>query len=381
MTPAGPDRSGPAEVLDRGVFSVTFDGSGRSLTGWVVVDSLVDAIAMGGTRMTPSVTEAEVRALARAMTTKLGLVGLPIGGAKAGVVERDGGRNKLLRTFGRAVAPLLHGGIHLGCDLGVTQADRKLFHQAAGYDVRERPRSAGLPMDWAAYWAPLTDIVGFGVGVATLTALRRVSPRPGQRVVVQGFGMVGRAVATFLERAGHRVVGVADVLGTVSAAGGLPVDRLLAVTDPAGTLDRAALPPEVCCSAEPDAWLDVDTDVLVLAANRDAVDEHNVHRVRAGLVVEGGNLCCSAGAKAALSLAGTCLVPDVVANVGGAAAGGCALTGTVPFDLPPAQMAAWVHAFVERHVRQNTQDVLELAESSAGDPVPLLLAARRRPAA
>ena len=367
-------------MLDREVFSVTLDGSERSLTGWVVVDSLVDSIAMGGTRLTPSVTEEEVRALARAMTTKLDLIGLPIGGAKAGVVEREGARTELLRTFGRAVGPLLHGGVHLGCDLGVTQADRKLIYESAGYDVRQRPRSAGLPMDWGAYWAPLTDIAGFGVGVATVTALRRVSPRLGQRVVVQGFGMVGRAVATFLERAGHHLVGVVDVLGTVSAPGGLPVDRLLAATDAAGTLDRAALPPELTRSAEPDAWLELDADVLVLAANRDALDEHNVDRLRAGLVVEGGNLCCSAQAKAALSLGGTCVVPDVVANVGGAAAGGCALTGTVPFDLPPAQMAAWVHAFVERHVRQNTEDVLEIAQSSAGDPVPLLQAARRRPA-
>ena len=375
MTPARPPRT--SYPIDRDVFSVTFDGSERALTGWVVVDSLVDSIAMGGTRMTPSVTEEEVRALARAMTTKLGLIGLPIGGAKAGVVQRDGSRTEQLRTYGRAVAPLLHGGIHLGCDLGVTQADRKLVYEAAGYDVRERPRSAGLPMDWGAYWAPLTGIAGFGVGVATVTALRRVSPRGGRRVVVQGFGMVGRAVASFLERAGHRLVGVVDVLGTVSAPGGLAVDRLLAATDPAGTIDRAALPPEVTCSAEPDAWLDLDTDVLVLAANRDAVDEHNVHRVRAGLVVEGGNLCCSSQAKATMSLAGVCVVPDVVANAGGAAAGGCALTGTVPFDLPPAQIAAWVHTFVERQVRRNTQEVLDIAESSSGDPVPLLLAARR----
>ena len=361
--------------MDRDVFSVTLDGSGRALTGWVVVDSLVDSMAMGGTRMTPDVTEEEVRALARGMTTKLGLVGLPIGGAKAGVVDR-GDRGGTLQAFGRAVAPLLHGGIHLGCDLGVTPSERALFHHAAGYDVRERPRSAGLPMDWGSYWAPLTDITGFGIGVATLTALERSARSGGSRVVVQGFGMVGRAVGTFLQGAGHRVVGIADVLGTLSAADGLPVDRLLALTDAHGTIDRAALPPEVVRSAEPDAWLDLDTDVLVLAANRHAVTTDNVHRLRAGLVVEGGNLCCSAGAKAMLAGAGIPVVPDVVANAGGACAGGCALTGTVPFDLPPAQMAAWVHDWVAERVRRNTREVLDIAESSPVDPVPVLLAAR-----
>ena len=189
--------------------------------------------------------------------------------------------------------------------------------------------------------------------------------------------MVGRSVAAFLEEHGHRVVGAADVLGTVSAPGGLPVGRLIAATDPAGTIDRRRLPNRVATSSRPEAWLDLDADVLVLAANKDAVNQDNAHRVRAGLVVEGGNLCCSARAKAALSLAGVTVIPDVVANAGGAAAGGCALTGTVPFDLPPKQMAAWVFDWVEAHVQRNTREVLEIAAASATDPVAVLLASRR----
>ena len=53
--------------------------------GWVVVDSTVAGRSTGGLRMLPDVTEAELRLLARAMTLKFGLLGLPQGGAKAGV--------------------------------------------------------------------------------------------------------------------------------------------------------------------------------------------------------------------------------------------------------------------------------------------------------
>jgi glutamate dehydrogenase (NAD(P)+) len=361
--------------IEGGVFTVTLDGGEGSLRGWVVVDSLVDSMAMGGIRMTDSVTEDEVRALAGGMTDKLTLVGLPLGGAKAGVVGGTAAREDTLRWFGRAVAPLLHGGVHLGCDLGVTQADRALVHEAAGYDVRERPRSSGLPMDWATYWAPLTDVTGFGVGIATTTALER-SSGGSRRVVVQGFGMVGRAVAEFLEERGHRVVAVADVLGTVSDPRGLAVSKLVDVTDELGTIDRSRLPGGARSAPGSDAWLDVDADVLVLAANKDAIDAGNVHRVRTGLVVEAGNLCCTLPAKAALAERGVTVVPDVVANVGAAAVSGCALTGTVPFDLPPREMAAWLHEWVAVRVRRNTEDFLEIATSS-DDPLSELLADRR----
>jgi glutamate dehydrogenase (NAD(P)+) len=354
---------------------VTLDGEDDSLRGWVVVDSLVDSIAMGGIRMTDSVTEGEVRALARGMTEKLTLIGLPIGGAKAGVVGGASDRDQILRSFGRSVAPLLHGGVHLGCDLGVTQSDRALVHEAAGYDVRDRPRSAGLAMDWPTYWSPLTNVTGFGVGIATTTALERMGGGA-RRVVVQGFGMVGRAVAGFLQARGHRVVAVADVLGTVADPHGLSISELIAATDDLGTIDRRRLPAELTSNRQRDAWLDVDADVLVLAANKDAVDSGNVERVRPTLVVEAGNLCCTARAKAVLAERGVTIVPDVIANVGAAAVSGCALTGTVPFDLPPRKMAVWLHEWVAVRVRRNTEDFLELSRSS-DDPLAALLATRR----
>ncbi|MGW6919254.1 Glu/Leu/Phe/Val dehydrogenase dimerization domain-containing protein [Kitasatospora sp. NPDC054939] len=355
-------------------FVVSLNGAGSPVRGWVVVDSLENSLAMGGTRLTASVTEEEVRGLARGMTEKLTLVGLPIGGAKAGIVATEEQRDEALRSFGRTVAPLLHGGIHLGCDLGVTPADRAVFFAEAGYDPQRR---VGLPYPWRTYYEPLVDATGHGVGVSAVTALEVLGRSESARVVVQGFGTVGRAVAQFLEDRGHRIVAVADVRGTVSAER-LPVAELLSVTDGFGRIDHARLPDGVTVSTEPDAWLDVDADILVLAAQKDAVNAGNAHRVRAALVVEGGNLTSSADAKAKLAAAGVTLVPDVVANVGGAAAAGLALTRTVPFELPGDARKQWVFDWIGDRVRDNTRDLLEIAAGAAGDPLPALLAARRQ---
>ncbi|OLE23243.1 MAG: glutamate dehydrogenase [Catenulispora sp. 13_1_20CM_3_70_7] len=358
-------------------FVVHLNGAGGPVTGWVVVDSLVDGLAMGGTRMTGSVSEEEVRGLARGMTEKLTLVGLPIGGAKAGIVSDGADRERTFRTFGRTVKPLLHGGIHLGIDLGVTPADRAVFFEAADYDPRHRARAVDMPMDWRTYYEPLIDCTGHGVGVAAITALEASGHGSSARVVVQGFGAVGRAVARFLEERGHRIVAVADVDGTISADR-LPVSALEAATDEFGSIDRGRLPEGWRKAGEPDAWLDVEADLLILAAQKDALNAENVHRLRAPLIVEGGNLTSSAEARQKAAASGAVLVPDVVANVGGAAAAGLAIARVVPFDLPAEARKQWVFDWVGEKVRTNTRELLEIAAAAPGDALPQLLASRRK---
>ncbi|MDT7915712.1 MAG: Glu/Leu/Phe/Val dehydrogenase dimerization domain-containing protein, partial [Candidatus Caldarchaeales archaeon] len=53
--------------------------------GWLVSDFLVLGRCWGGIRIQPDVTLAETRLLARVMTLKSALAGIPIGGAKIGI--------------------------------------------------------------------------------------------------------------------------------------------------------------------------------------------------------------------------------------------------------------------------------------------------------
>ncbi len=357
-------------------FTVRLHGSGGEIDGWVVVDSLYDGLAMGGVRRTAGVTEAEVASLARDMTDKFTLVRLPIGGAKGGIVADGADREETFRTFGRTVKPLLHGGIHLGIDMGVTPADRAVFFAAADYDPRYRRGVPDMPIDWRTYYEPLIDCTGHGVGVAAVAALEQLGHRSAARVVIQGFGAVGRAVARFLEQRGHVVVGVADIEGTLSADR-IPLDALAAATDEYGRIDRAQLPEHLVRSAEPDAWLDLDADLLVLAAQQHALNAENAHRLRAALVVEGANIASSPEAREKIRAAGAVLVPGVIANIGGAGSAALAVTRVVPFDLPAEVRKTWVFDWVGGWVRRNTQALLEIATSRAGDPLPELLAVRR----
>src|SRR3989338_1475185 len=56
------------------------------MEGFLVIDNTVLGMAKGGIRMTPNVTAEEVFRLARAMTWKNAVAGIPFGGGKAGII-------------------------------------------------------------------------------------------------------------------------------------------------------------------------------------------------------------------------------------------------------------------------------------------------------
>jgi glutamate dehydrogenase (NAD(P)+) len=360
------------------LFSTTLSLPGCVADAWVVVDSTVNGLAMGGTRMTATVDPTELAALARAMTHKLALVDLPIGGAKAGIRPRAtvADRDTLMRTFGQVTRPLLHGGVYLGCDQGTTQTDRDTFFDAAGYDVTRVPGATRLDVEWAHFYQAMSDITGFGVATAALGTLEAQGVHTPQHVVLQGFGAVGRAVARHLAAAGHRIVAIADVHGTIADPSGLPVEKLIECTSIDGTIDRTALPASVRLLDTDRAWLTVGADLLILAANADAVDETAVSSVRAGIVVEGGNMSCSKPARRLLHQAGHTVLPDVVVNVGGAALTGTIFTGIAPSGLTVPQLSAWMRDWISSKIKKNCALIQELSASGSSDPVAELLAAR-----
>jgi glutamate dehydrogenase (NAD(P)+) len=356
---------------------VTVTDSETGLRAWVVADTLVEGRSMGGTRMTSTVTLEEVAALARKMTLKLSLAEIPMGGAKAGIVcdplsGEDADRR--LEAFGAAVRPLLHGGIYLGTDQGVTHRDRDVFFGTAHFDVARNTESGRkLRCTWGELWQQHTaDITGYGVcqGMFQATELLRLTNRC-HTVAIQGFGAVGRGVASTVAARGFEIVAVADHLGTVAHPKGMPLETLLKATDIRGTMDRALLPAEWQLEGREEAWLDVDADVLVLAAGGDAIHAGNVDRVGARMVVEGANLACSLEAQDRLAARGVTVLPDILVNCGGASVTGLILTGLAPVSKPAKELAEWLFAEIGGRIRRNVSLVIQRA-AAAGKPLPVV---------
>jgi len=73
------DEFGPEKIL--GVYDPK-----TGMRGFAIIDNIVLGPGKGGIRMTPTVSVEEVARLARAMTWKNAIAGLPFGGAKSGIM-------------------------------------------------------------------------------------------------------------------------------------------------------------------------------------------------------------------------------------------------------------------------------------------------------
>jgi glutamate dehydrogenase (NAD(P)+) len=158
------------------------------------------------------------------------------------------------------------------------------------------------------------EATGAGVVMVTERACQRLGwPISAQRCVVQGFGNVGGIAASELADRGATVIAVSDVSGGVHDASGLDVPALHAWVRAHGTL--ADYPEgERLTNAE---LLELQCDILVLAAREDQVTVENAGRVDARLIAEGANGPTSIEADAILAERGIPVLPDVLTNAGG----------------------------------------------------------------
>jgi len=333
--------------------------------------------------MREGVTLQEVGDLARGMTLKEAVAYrpggnyLPVGGGKGGIdcSPHDPAAYGLLVRYLRAMKPYLQQCWATGEDLGLRQED--LDRAVAEVGLRSSIEAV-LPLlddveealaQLARGFAVRDDGVGLdalvggcGVAEAVLATLDHQGRAPvGVRAVVQGFGSIGGATARFLSRAGVRVVAVADADGVVANERGLDVETLLARRDAFGRIDRGALRADDVMLPGT-AWLDVDAEVLVPAAVSYAVDLHDVHRVRADLIVEGANVPVTGPAEVALRDRGVVVVPDFVANSGTNSWWWWTLFG----DVAPERDAAY--ALVRSSVRGMVSELLVRAEADGVSP-------------
>jgi glutamate dehydrogenase (NAD(P)+) len=139
-------------------------------------------------------------------------------------------------------------------------------------------------------------------------------PLPQQRCVVQGFGNVGGIAATELHDLGAHVIGVSDISGGVLAPGGLDIPTLHAYVAEHGSLEGYASGVERITN---ETLLELDCDILVLAAREDQVTGANAGNLRCRLVVEGANGPTSNEGDRILAERGIPVLPDILANAGG----------------------------------------------------------------
>ena len=356
-----------ADRLGTPIATLTLREPVTGVDAFLAVDSLPEGgPTVGGIRMMPTVSLHEITRLARAMTYKYGISGVPCGGAKLGVAAdpADPRKREILRRVARLIAPLVRADIYrFGEDMGTTRDDVALMYRELAIDpvgsiqLRAQRFGKDLKFDAATSMATVGGpdfeeaITGYGLAevLEEACAVTGLDPK-GARVSIQGFGTVGAGLARFLHARGVRVTTIADALGTLEAEQGLPIPDLLAARSPLGAIDRARLGGGIRQRPR-EAWLDSPAEILVPAAVSDVITEANVDQVRARLVLEGANIPLTDGAEARLHERGVTVIPDFVANAGAAA--GYSL---IWYDRAPREA---IYDTVGQRLRAVTREMLD----------------------
>lgn len=282
--------------------------------GWIVINSLRNGAAGGGTRMRKGLTKDEVLALAKVMEIKFSVAGPDIGGAKSGINfdPNDPRKDEVLERWFKAAFPLLKNYYGTGGDLNVDEIrdvipiteKLDLEHPQEGvlnghfnYDSAKRGeilkqlqdgcvkvvRNSDYAPEGSENYAVADMITGYGVAesVRHFYDIQHGKTLKGKRVIIQGWGNVASSAGYHLSKNGALIVGILDVNGGIISDEGLgfqEVEKLFLEKDGNKLNSTDALPFN---TVNEKIW-DVACDIFIPAAASRLVTRSQVDRLIAG---------------------------------------------------------------------------------------------------
>jgi glutamate dehydrogenase (NAD(P)+) len=321
--------------------------------GWFVRDTLQHRLCAGGVRVQAGLTRNHLCDMARNMTRKMQIASLSVDGAKCGIDydPKLPGKQKALGRFMEAILPYIKDCYSMGPDLNVDMREldtvgeklgipsvKMAIATAMGWDIKyflERYEILNQPIDG---WTLNGLRAGAGVAQACLSVCNFLNISPAQaKVVIQGFGVVAKACAYFLNNSGVRIIGFADYQRSIiaPAEGSLDIAELLQ--------EKSTLLPQIRAvtaqECNPKAIYGAACDIYIPAAVENSVNQEVAAILATKAVVPGANLAVTAEGEEILRRRGILVVPDYLAGCGGS----ISMEGLFGPDSHPEPEAVLLH--------------------------------------
>jgi len=328
------DELGPAKIIHVYEPSV-------NMKAVLVVDNVAKGPSIGGIRMAEDVSTEECWRLARAMTFKNAAAGLPHGGGKIVVY----GDPKMAKDQKQRILRALASSLRNEEDY-IFAPDMGTDEECMAWIKDEVGRVVGLPREIGGI--PLDEIgaTGWGLSHVTDVALKFCDfDIQGARMIIQGFGAVGKNTAMFLRDQGALLVATADTQGAVYNVDGLDIEALITLKEQGKSVTDYSDAEKM----DGDALIDTECDIWIPAARPDVIHDDNVGRLRTKLVVEGANIPITHSAEKTLHKRGILCIPDFIANAGGVICAAMEYRGS---------NKTAVFQSIEEKLRRNTEMVL-----------------------
>ncbi len=309
------------------------DGSLQVFKAWRSQHNSLRGPYKGGIRFHPEVNEDEVKALSALMTIKCAVVNIPFGGGKGGVrvnpkelSERE--LELLSRAYSAKIAPFI------GQDKDIPAPDVNTNPKIMGWMHEEYEKIKGVKEPSAFTGKPVckggskgrVEATGYG-GVVVLEKILNLKSQilkldGSPTIAIQGFGNVGYHFAKFAAERGFKVVGVSDSKGAVYVEDGLDPEATLKCKNEKGTVAGCYCKGSVCDvrfgkTISGEELLELPVDILVPAALEGVINESNMKRIKAKVIIEMANGPVTKQAHDYLTKKGVLIIPGILANAGG----------------------------------------------------------------
>ena len=307
------------------------DGRLRVLQGYRVQYNDIRGPTKGGVRFHPQVNVDEVTSLAFWMTIKCAVAGLPYGGAKGGIAVDAKSLSRLelerlSRGYIRAIADVI------GPTRDIPAPDMYTNATIMGWMADEYYTIVRKKVPGVITGKPVHLGGSLGresaTGQGALFVLQRWAERRNleahdMRIAVQGFGNAGAHFACLAHQAGYRIVAVSDSKGGVFSENGLDPDLLMTQKRMHREISQMLYCDSSVCETSAykvisnSELLELDVDILALAALENQVTEQNVERIQAPYLLELANGPVDSKSDEVLHRRGITVLPDVLVNSGG----------------------------------------------------------------
>jgi glutamate dehydrogenase (NAD(P)+) len=136
----------------------------------------------------------------------------------------------------------------------------------------------------------------------------------GKTVIVQGLGNVGYHAAKFFQKAGAKIIALAEYEGSIYSEKGLNVEAVFEHRKSTGSILN--FPGAKNFAKNTDA-LEYNCDILIPAALENVINGDNAPNIKAKIIGEGANGPLTPEADEIFAQKGTLVVPDMYLNAGG----------------------------------------------------------------
>ena len=298
------------------------DGDIQMFTGYRVQHNSARGPCKGGIRYHPNVTLDEVKALAMWMTWKCTVVGIPFGGSKGGIIcnPKDMSKNELERMTRRYASDIYS---FIGPQTDIPAPDVYTDAQTMAWIMDTISMHEGSATPQVVTGKPVELGGSIGRDEATSRGLMYIAAEAaktkgmqikGASVAIQGYGNVGGNAARLMAgEMGSRIVALSDSHGGIFNKDGLELSKVDRFKRETGSLTN--FPGAKNITNE--ELLELQCDFLVPAALENVINEKNVDRIAAKIIVEGANGPTTPKADEALFQKKVMVVPDILSNAGG----------------------------------------------------------------